>query len=100
MVKPGDGAPVWVTGKRARAVGHLLRAENDAILIGRATAVADNPSLTCRLPGLTKASPIRIVMDSRLSLADSADFGADRVLLLQQHDLAPLWVAGGREAGK
>ena len=43
-----------------------MRADHDAILIGIGTALADDPELTCRLPGLEHRSPVRIVVDSRL----------------------------------
>jgi len=56
------GKPVWVTGEAARAHGHLLRARADAILVGRKTVEADDPDLTCRLPGLEDRSPIRVVL--------------------------------------
>lgn len=62
-VARGDGAkPVFVTGVNARAHGHLLRATNDAILIGGGTLRDDNPELTCRLPGLQQRSPLRVVL--------------------------------------
>lgn len=72
--------PVFVTGSLARAVGHLLRAEADAILIGHGTLKDDDPDLTCRLPGLAPRSPIRVVLaanpagieDSRLVRTASA----------------------------
>lgn len=57
-----------VTGSVARAQSHILRAESDAILIGVGTALADDPELTCRLPGLEGRSPLRIVLDRRLEL--------------------------------
>jgi diaminohydroxyphosphoribosylaminopyrimidine deaminase / 5-amino-6-(5-phosphoribosylamino)uracil reductase len=62
----GHGEPVWITGPDARAHGHLLRARNDAILVGRGTILADNPTLTCRLPGMSCRSPVRVVLDRRL----------------------------------
>lgn len=62
------GASRWITGAAARAQGHRLRATHDAILIGSGTALADEPALTCRLPGLEQASPLRIVLDRRLRL--------------------------------
>ncbi len=61
----GAGRPVWVTGERARAQAHLLRARADAILVGRKTIEADDPELTCRLPGLEERSPVRIVLAPR-----------------------------------
>ncbi len=56
------GAPVWVTGADARRRGHLLRAMTDAIVIGQRTMIDDNPSLTCRLPGLLHQSPSRFIL--------------------------------------
>jgi len=62
------GESQWITGTRARAQGHWLRATHDAILVGSATALIDDPELTCRLPGLETRSPVRIVADGRLRL--------------------------------
>jgi diaminohydroxyphosphoribosylaminopyrimidine deaminase/5-amino-6-(5-phosphoribosylamino)uracil reductase len=65
----GGGVPVWVSSGEARAHGHLLRAHADAILIGHGTLLADDPDLTCRLPGMSWQSPLRVVLstDGRLS---------------------------------
>ncbi len=63
-----SGESQWITGELSRARGHLLRAQHDAILVGSGTAVADDPSLTCRLPGLEPRSPVRVVMGGRLRL--------------------------------
>ena len=59
---------VAITGPVSRGQVHVLRAETDAILVGIGTALADDPELTCRLPGLEGRSPVRIVLDPRLEL--------------------------------
>ena len=64
-----SGESQWITGDAARALGHFLRATHDAILIGSGTALADDPSLTCRLPGLESRTPVRVVADGRLRLS-------------------------------
>lgn len=66
------GAPVFVTGELARAQGHLLRAEADAILIGHGTLRDDDPDLTCRLPGLAHRSPLRLVLATDLEGLDGS----------------------------
>jgi diaminohydroxyphosphoribosylaminopyrimidine deaminase/5-amino-6-(5-phosphoribosylamino)uracil reductase len=63
-----SGHSQWITGDTARRWSHGLRARHDAIMVGIGTALADDPELTCRLPGLAERSPVRIVVDSRLQL--------------------------------
>lgn len=46
------GAPTALSGPQSKAMTHYLRSRHDAILIGVGTAVADNPSLNCRLEGV------------------------------------------------
>jgi diaminohydroxyphosphoribosylaminopyrimidine deaminase / 5-amino-6-(5-phosphoribosylamino)uracil reductase len=60
--------PLAITGERVRDRVHLLRAQSDAIMVGIGTAIADDPMLTCRLPGMDAYSPVRIVVDSALRL--------------------------------
>ena len=60
--------PVAITGERASDRVHLLRAMNDAIVVGIGTVLADDPLLTCRLPGMAARSPVRIVFDAALRL--------------------------------
>ncbi len=67
-VAPPPGEGQWVTGVEARAFGQLLRARNDAILVGIETVLADDPELTCRISGLEKYSPLRLVLDNNLRL--------------------------------
>ena len=61
----------WITGAAARARGHLLRAQNDAVMVGAASALADDPALTCRLPGMDNQSPVRVVIDGSARLPAS-----------------------------
>ncbi len=67
-----NGASRWITGETSRRRGHLLRADHDAILIGSGTALADDPQLDCRLPGLEAASPLRILLDRRRRVSPEA----------------------------
>jgi len=65
-------AGLWITGAAAREHVHQLRHENDAILVGIGTILADNPLLTDRR-GLPRRRPLlRVILDSGLRLpADS-----------------------------
>ena len=60
--------PVAITGEAAQARVHLLRAQCDAVLVGIGTVLADDPLLTCRLPGMEARSPVRVVLDRALRL--------------------------------
>ena len=66
------GQSKWITGDAARTDGQRLRASHDAILIGAGTAAADDPELTCRLPGLGRYSPVRVILDSKARLSPSS----------------------------
>ncbi len=66
-----DGTSRWITGPQARARGHQVRAVVDAILVGSGTALADDPSLTVRLPDHDGPQPLRVVLDRRGRLADA-----------------------------
>jgi diaminohydroxyphosphoribosylaminopyrimidine deaminase/5-amino-6-(5-phosphoribosylamino)uracil reductase len=71
-IATASGESQWITGERSRARAHLMRAEHDAILIGAGTAIADDPLLTCRLPGMEHRSPIPIVVDGGRRVPASA----------------------------
>lgn len=83
--------PVGITGEAARDRVHLLRAHSDAIMIGIGTALADDPLLTCRLPGMAKFSPVRVVADSMLRLPLRSR------LVQSAHDV-PVWALAGTRA--
>jgi diaminohydroxyphosphoribosylaminopyrimidine deaminase / 5-amino-6-(5-phosphoribosylamino)uracil reductase len=85
--------PVPITQLRARDRVHLMRAMNDAILIGIGTALADDPALTCRLPGMTARSPVRVVLDSKLRLPLACE------LVRTARDV-PVWVVTSSGAAR
>lgn len=60
-----EGDSRWITGEESRALVHALRARVDAVVVGIGTALADDPLLTARGPGLEHApQPLRVVVDS------------------------------------
>jgi diaminohydroxyphosphoribosylaminopyrimidine deaminase/5-amino-6-(5-phosphoribosylamino)uracil reductase len=62
------GASKWITGDKARRLVHRLRDEMDAVLVGRKTVEADDPSLNTRLPGRRRThDPVRVVVDTHLN---------------------------------
>ncbi len=77
--------PVTISGEAAKARVHLLRAQCDAILVGIGTVLSDDPLLTCRLPGMTARSPVRVVLDRALRIS-----GDSR--LVHSARETPLWV--------
>ena len=96
---PGEGQ-LAITGPAARAQSHVLRAESDAILVGIGTALADDPDLTCRLPGLQHRSPLRIVLDRHLALPVTSKLvrTAHAVPVLIAALPSPPWGEGARRA--
>jgi diaminohydroxyphosphoribosylaminopyrimidine deaminase / 5-amino-6-(5-phosphoribosylamino)uracil reductase len=83
--------PVAISGEAAKTRVHLLRAQSDAILVGIGTVLADNPMLTCRLPGMDARSPVRVVLDRALRIP-----GTSR--LVQSARQMPLWVMASETA--
>ena len=85
--------PLAITGEAARDRVHLLRAQSDAIMVGIGTALADDPMLTCRLPGMEKYSPVRVVLDSALRLPPASRMARSA------RDV-PVWAVTGGEASR
>jgi len=83
--------PVAITGEAAKARVHLLRAQSDAILVGIGTVLADDPLLTCRLPGMEARSPVRVVLDRALRMSGNSR-------LVHSARQTPLWLMSAETA--
>ena len=86
------GDSKWISGEASRLRSHRWRAERDAVAVGIGTALADDPQLTARVPGVVR-QPRRIVFDSegRLPLASR---------LVREAVAVPLTVVVGRAASR
>ena len=62
-VATGSGDSKWISGEPSRELVHRWRSECDGVAVGIGTALADDPELTARLPGVER-QPRRIVFDS------------------------------------
>ncbi|WP_350334502.1 bifunctional diaminohydroxyphosphoribosylaminopyrimidine deaminase/5-amino-6-(5-phosphoribosylamino)uracil reductase RibD [Coralliovum pocilloporae] len=82
---------VAITGPEARQAVQIMRAQADGILVGIETVLADDPDLSCRLPGLERFSPVRLVLDRRGRMPLDCR-------LLQTADRVPVWILVGPEA--
>jgi diaminohydroxyphosphoribosylaminopyrimidine deaminase / 5-amino-6-(5-phosphoribosylamino)uracil reductase len=60
------GESQWITGTPARRLAHAMRGRHDAVMVGVGTVLADDPDLTCRIPGFRPTPNVRIIADSHL----------------------------------
>lgn len=88
-IASATGDSKWITNASSREFVHTIRHQNQAIMVGIGTVLADDPTLTTRLsvPGL---HPIRIVIDSQLRLPLNSQLVTDQV--------APTWVITTEQA--
>ena len=83
------GDAKWVTGEASRQYVHCLRHRADAILVGIGTVREDNPRLTTRLQNKEGKNPIRIILDTNLTISEEAD-------VIQSTSEAETWVISGK----
>jgi diaminohydroxyphosphoribosylaminopyrimidine deaminase/5-amino-6-(5-phosphoribosylamino)uracil reductase len=83
-IATATGHSQWITGKEARAFVHGMRNQVDAVMVGVETVIADNPRLTCRIPG--GRDPWRIVVDPHLRIPSTArllrQFGPAKTIII------------------
>jgi diaminohydroxyphosphoribosylaminopyrimidine deaminase / 5-amino-6-(5-phosphoribosylamino)uracil reductase len=89
-IATSTGESQWITSAESRAYGHEIRHQVDAILVGSGTLHADNPSLTCRIPGKKTRDPARVILDTRLTICETAavintDSSAPTILVTGPH---------------
>ncbi len=85
------GRQLMITGPIGGARVHMERAMADAIMIGVGTVLADDPQLTCRLPGMAGESPIRVVVDTDLRTPE-------RTALVRTARDVPTWIIAAEDA--
>jgi diaminohydroxyphosphoribosylaminopyrimidine deaminase/5-amino-6-(5-phosphoribosylamino)uracil reductase len=85
-IATATGESQWITGPEARRAAHAIRARHDAILVGSGTVLADDPDLTCRLPGMAPVPIARVVADARLRTPLDAR-------LVKSARSTPTWIA-------
>ncbi|AZQ45195.1 bifunctional diaminohydroxyphosphoribosylaminopyrimidine deaminase/5-amino-6-(5-phosphoribosylamino)uracil reductase RibD [Nonlabens ponticola] len=109
-VKRDKREPVWITNKYSRQLVHKLRAQEQSILVGTNTLVADNPSLTVR--DWSGINPTRIVLDAKGNLdvhsniynkeaptinIDPSNGFENIIKSLYEHQLQSVIIEGGRK---
>ena len=105
-----DGTSKWISGAESRADSHKRRSEVDAILVGTATVIADDPELTARKAdgSLYEHQPLRVIIGERELPIDSRVFNDDSQTIqlrtrslhdalesMWQEGIKHVWVEGG-----
>ncbi|MCX2574340.1 bifunctional diaminohydroxyphosphoribosylaminopyrimidine deaminase/5-amino-6-(5-phosphoribosylamino)uracil reductase RibD [Pedobacter sandarakinus] len=83
-----NGHQKWISGTLSKKLAHQWRTEEDAILIGKQTALMDNPQLTSReFPG---KNPVRLVIDRNLQVPQGNHIfnGEAKTIIFNEHKTA------------
>ena len=88
-IADAEGSSQWITSEAARQVGHRLRDEHDAVMVGAGTLRADDPSLNTRSEGGRDALPV--VLDTELGCALNARVlsAGRRPVIFHAEDVGP-----------
>jgi diaminohydroxyphosphoribosylaminopyrimidine deaminase/5-amino-6-(5-phosphoribosylamino)uracil reductase len=86
-----SGESRWITSEAARRVVHAMRGRHDAVMVGVGTVLADDPELTCRLPGYRPNPGVRIVVDSQLRTPSTAK-------VIASSSIHPTWMLISEDA--
>ena len=90
-IATGTGESRWITGPRARAEVHLMRAQTDAVLLGAGTVRSDDPRLNVRDLGMDDRCPVRVLVSGALSLPREGNIGRTAAEV-------PTWICHDPEA--
>jgi diaminohydroxyphosphoribosylaminopyrimidine deaminase/5-amino-6-(5-phosphoribosylamino)uracil reductase len=98
-----DRTSQWITGPAARRDAHELRSENDAVLVGNGTVLADDPRLDVRLDGYSGPQPRPVVVSGRRAVPSTAKlfernpivFASDAVAASQTDGVDVIVLPGG-----
>ncbi|MBN2541326.1 bifunctional diaminohydroxyphosphoribosylaminopyrimidine deaminase/5-amino-6-(5-phosphoribosylamino)uracil reductase RibD [bacterium] len=86
-----SGDSKWITGKESRKCVHEIRSRVDAVIVGKNTAVMDNPRLTVRL--VEGRNPMRMVISASAEFPQNlnifTDGKAETVILTKS---VPQWI--------
>lgn len=87
--RKNNAEPFWISNANSKQLVHQWRAEEHAILVGTATALADNPKLTAR--NWSGANPIRVAIDRQLKIPKTYslfDGGVTTLIITEVEDSA------------
>jgi len=84
-----DGSSQWISSEASRLDLHRRRGAADAIVVGTGTVLADDPTLTARLPdgSLAEKQPLRVVVGKREITSEARVLNDDsRTMVIRTHD--------------